>query len=84
LGIDDSQRIDVVLKVDLGIVDGARERLVHILEAEGRGQYDLHFIELSIKEGAGVEELRQEVSARFVSSSMPCRPRTKGAPEQCE
>ena len=48
-------------KVDLGIMDGARERLVHILEAEGRGQYDRHFIELSIKEGAGVEELRQEV-----------------------
>ena len=28
---------------------------------EGRGQSDRHFIELSIKEGAGVEELRQEV-----------------------
>ena len=53
--------IDVVSKVDLGIVDGARERLVRILEAEGRDQSDRHFIELSIKEGAGVEELRQEV-----------------------
>jgi len=53
--------IDVVSKVDLGIVDGARERLVRILEAEGRDQSDWHFIELSIKEGAGVEELRQEV-----------------------
>ena len=61
MGIDDSQRIDVLSKVDLGIVDGTRERLVHILEAEGRGQYDRHFIELSIKEGAGVEELRKEV-----------------------
>ncbi|KAL3774323.1 hypothetical protein ACHAW5_009842 [Stephanodiscus triporus] len=62
--------IDVVSKVDLGVVDGARERLAQILEAEGRhgggaaaaaAAADRHFIELSIKEGQGVEELRQEV-----------------------
>ena len=58
--------IDVIAKVDLGIVDGARERLIQILEAEQqqRGADDAaeqYFIELSIKEGQGVEELRQEV-----------------------
>lgn len=65
--------IDVVSKVDLGIVDGAKERLVDILEEERlervkqRGSDDdsgddqHFFIELSIKEGHGVEELRQEV-----------------------
>ena len=62
--------IDVISKVDLGIVDGARERLVEIMEAERlekvkkgiSGDDDEHFfIELSIKEGQGVEELRQEV-----------------------
>ena len=64
--------IDVVSKVDLGIVDGAKERLMDILEEErleraklrgsDNGANDEHyFIELSIKEGQGVEELRQEV-----------------------
>jgi GTP1/Obg family GTP-binding protein len=63
--------IDVISKVDLGVVDGARERLIEIMEAErlekrqkgiDSGDNDEHyFIELSIKEGQGVEELRQEV-----------------------
>jgi nucleolar GTP-binding protein len=68
--------IDVVSKVDLGIVDGAKERLMDILEEERlersrqRGveagnkekeEDENYFIELSIKEGMGVEELRQEV-----------------------
>lgn len=63
--------IDVVSKTDLGIVDGAKERLAQILEAEQqqRGGSNTgddiddarYFIELSIKEGQGVEELRQEV-----------------------
>jgi len=56
--------VDVISKVDLGIVDGARERLVQILEAERQqrgGDADHYFIELSIKEGQGVDELRQEV-----------------------
>lgn len=69
--------IDVLSKTDLGVIDGARERLVHIIEAEqrlmhqqqqrrGGGSVDddasaKYFIELSIKEGLGVEELRQEV-----------------------
>lgn len=69
--------IDVLSKTDLGVIDGARERLVHIIEAEqrlmhqqqqrrGGGLVDddasaRYFIELSIKEGQGVEELRQEV-----------------------
>ena len=64
--------IDVISKVDLGVVDGARERLIEIMEAErlekrqkgidSGGDNDEHyFIELSIKEGQGVEELRQEV-----------------------
>jgi len=51
--------VDVISKVDLGVVDGARERLERILEAEG-GPAD-GFIELSIKEGQGVEDLRDEV-----------------------
>lgn len=50
--------IDVISKVDLGIVDGAEERLAQILEAE---MSDQDFIELSIKEGQGVDDLRQEV-----------------------
>ncbi|KAL3767179.1 hypothetical protein ACHAWU_003270 [Discostella pseudostelligera] len=67
--------IDVLSKSDLGVIDGARERLVHIIEAERRLMQqqqlqrgggsshasDKYFIELSIKEGMGVEELRQEV-----------------------
>ena len=51
--------VDVISKVDLGVVDGARERLVQILEAEG-GPAD-GFIELSIKEGQGEQALRDEV-----------------------
>jgi hypothetical protein len=65
----------VVSKVDLGIVEGAREKLVGILEEEGRVQEqwtecasgsrgvtsaNMHFIKLSIKDGTGVEGLRQE------------------------
>lgn len=66
--------VDVVSKVDLGVVDGARERLMDILQEErdqrrkqrGKDQGEAaddapYFIELSIKEGQGVEELRQEV-----------------------
>ena len=61
--------IDVISKYDLGVVDGARERLVEIMEAErlekAKKGFDVddenYFIELSIKEGQGVEELRQEV-----------------------
>lgn len=61
--------IDVISKFDLGIVDGARERLVEIMEAERLekvkkgidGDEENYFVELSIKEGQGVEELRQEV-----------------------
>lgn len=61
--------IDVISKYDLGVVDGARERLIEIMEAErlekAKKGFDVdeenYFIELSIKEGQGVEELRQEV-----------------------
>lgn len=57
--------IDVLAKVDLGIVDGARERVGQILEAEqkerGPDAAEQFFIELSVKDGQGVDELRQEV-----------------------
>jgi nucleolar GTP-binding protein len=55
--------IDVVSKVDLGVVDGALERLGSILDAEGGegAVSERRFIELSIKDGLGVEELRREV-----------------------
>jgi len=57
--------IDVISKVDLGIVDGASERLAQILEAEQKKRdgdaADQYFIELSVKEGQGVDEVRQEV-----------------------
>ena len=57
--------IDVISKVDLGIVDGASERLAQILEAEQKQRddnaVDQYFIELSVKEGQGVDEVRQEV-----------------------
>ena len=66
--------IDVISKVDLGVVDGAVERLLQIIESEkkiGSGSsgnnnnnnnnHKHGIIELSIKEGVGVEELRQEV-----------------------
>lgn len=46
--------IDVVSKYDLGLVDGAREQLEEILDG-------VPYIELSIKEGTGVDELRDEV-----------------------
>jgi nucleolar GTP-binding protein len=46
--------IDVVSKVDLGIVPGAEEELRHILG-------DTPFIKLSIHEGTGVEELRTQI-----------------------
>jgi nucleolar GTP-binding protein len=46
--------IDVVSKVDLGIVDGATEELKEILDG-------IPYIELSIHEGQGVDELRTEV-----------------------
>lgn len=46
--------IDVVSKVDLGIVDGAEEELHGILG-------DTPYIRLSIHEGQGIDELRQEV-----------------------
>ena len=59
----------MISKYDLGVVDGARERLIEIMEAErlekAKKGFDVdeenYFIELSIKEGQGVEELRQEV-----------------------
>ena len=46
--------IDVVSKVDLGVVDGAREELEEILDGT-------HYLDVSIKEGTGVDELRDEV-----------------------
>jgi GTP1/Obg family GTP-binding protein len=65
--------IDVISKVDLGVVDGAVERLLQIIESEkkmgsgssgnnnNKNNHEHGIIELSIKEGVGVEELRQEV-----------------------
>jgi nucleolar GTP-binding protein len=46
--------IDVVSKVDLGIVDGAEEELKELLDG-------IPYIRLSIHEGQGIEELRKEV-----------------------
>ncbi len=46
--------IDVVSKYDLGLVDGAREELEEILDGAP-------YIELSIQDGTGVDELRDEV-----------------------
>lgn len=46
--------IDVVAKYDLGLVEGSREILEEILDGAP-------YIELSIKEGTGVDELRDEV-----------------------
>lgn len=46
--------IDVVSKVDLGIVDGATEALEDILDGQP-------YLELSIHEGTGVEQLKEEV-----------------------
>jgi len=57
--------IDVVAKADLGLAAGARERLERILAVEERGDKggsESHLvIELSVKEGRGLDELRQEV-----------------------
>lgn len=46
--------IDVVSKYDLGIMDGAMERLEEILDGDP-------YIKLSIHEGVGVDQLRTEV-----------------------
>lgn len=46
--------IDVVSKVDLGVVEGAEDELKEILG-------DTPYIRLSIHEGQGIDELRQEV-----------------------
>ncbi len=46
--------IDVVSKADLGLVEGAREELEEILDGT-------HYLDVSIKEGTGVDELRDEV-----------------------
>jgi nucleolar GTP-binding protein len=46
--------IDVVSKVDLGIVDGALEELESILDGSP-------YIQLSIQDGVGIDELRTEV-----------------------
>jgi nucleolar GTP-binding protein len=51
--------VDVVSKVDLGIVDGALERLEEILKSEGNSAAP--YILLSIHEGTGVDELRTEI-----------------------
>lgn len=41
-------------KIDLGVVDGALEELEEMLD-------ETNYIQLSIHEGTGVEELRSEV-----------------------
>jgi len=46
--------IDVVSKYDLGLMDGAREDLEEVLDGAP-------YIELSIQDGTGVDELRDEV-----------------------
>jgi len=46
--------IDVVSKIDLGVQEGTREKLMEVLG-------DTPFIELSIQEGVGVDELKQNV-----------------------
>ena len=46
--------IDVVSKADLGLVEGSRDELEEILDGT-------HYLDLSIKEGTGVDELRDEV-----------------------
>ena len=50
--------IDVVSKVDLGIVDGALEQLDEILEKEENA---VPYVQLSLHEDIGVEELRSEI-----------------------
>lgn len=51
--------IDVVSKVDLGVVDGALQELDEILAAEGRTVPPP--IQLSIHDNIGIEELRAEI-----------------------
>lgn len=51
--------IDVISKVDLGVVDGAIEDLEEILRQEGGTM--VPYIKLSIHEGLGVDELRAEI-----------------------
>eukprot|EP00980_Cylindrotheca_fusiformis_P011360 scaffold2632_cov86-Cylindrotheca_fusiformis.AAC.1 len=46
--------IDVISKIDMGIVEGAEEELNEILDGSP-------YIRLSIHEGQGIDELRQEV-----------------------
>eukprot|EP00980_Cylindrotheca_fusiformis_P011359 scaffold2631_cov66-Cylindrotheca_fusiformis.AAC.1 len=46
--------IDVISKIDMGIVEGAEEELKEILDGSP-------YIRLSIHEGQGIDELRQEV-----------------------
>ncbi|KAL3907895.1 MAG: hypothetical protein SGILL_008687 [Bacillariaceae sp.] len=46
--------IDVVSKVDLGVVDGSIEELEEILDGAS-------YINLSIHDGVGIDELRTEV-----------------------
>lgn len=63
--------IDVVSKYDLGLVDGAREELEEILDG-------VPYLELSIQEGTGVDELRDEVmrmlgEVRVVLDAMAAR-----------
>lgn len=51
--------IDVVAKVDLGIVDGAEEELREVLISEGKKGDE--YIRLSLHEDVGVEELKGDV-----------------------
>lgn len=46
--------IDVIAKYDLGLVDGSKEMLEEVLNGSP-------YLELSIKDGTGVDELRDEV-----------------------
>jgi len=55
--------IDVVSKVDLGIVDGALEQLDEILESEENA---VPYVQLSLHEDIGVEELRSEILRMLV------------------
>ena len=55
--------IDVVSKVDLGIVDGALEQLDEILEKEENA---VPYVQLSLHEDIGVEELRSEILRMLV------------------
>jgi len=50
--------VDVVSKIDLGVVDGALEELDEILAKEDNAR---PYIRLSIHEGIGIGELRTEI-----------------------